>query len=250
MQIMGIDIGGSGIKGAPVDVAQGQLITRRHKIETPQPSTPEAVAEVVAQLVRHFEYAGPIGCTFPAVVQHGVTLSAANVDKSWIGANAQQLFADATGHPVCVLNDADAAGIAEMHVGAGKGRQGVVIMLTFGTGIGSAIFTKGVLLPNTEFGHVQVRGMDAEHRAAARIRDEEGLSWKEWGARVNEFLQYMEMLFTPDLFIIGGGVSRKFDKFVKYLKVRAEIAPAQLGNDAGIVGAAMAASELLVTTGE
>lgn len=244
MNIMGIDIGGSGIKGAPVDVEQGQLATRRHKIATPQPSTPEAVAEVVAQLVRHFDYEGPIGCTFPAVVQHGITLSAANVDKSWIGANAQQLFTDATGYPVCVLNDADAAGVAEMHFGAGKGHQGVVILLTFGTGIGSAIFTKGVLLPNTEFGHVQVRGMDAEHRAAARIRDEEDLSWKEWGARVNEFLQYMEMLFTPDLFIIGGGVSRKFDKFAKHLKVRAEIVPAQLGNDAGIVGAAMAAKDL------
>ncbi|RIK36759.1 MAG: polyphosphate glucokinase [Chloroflexi bacterium] len=244
MQIMGIDIGGSGIKGAPVDIEQGKLITERHKIATPQPSTPEAVAEVVAQLVRHFDYHGPIGCTFPAVVQHGVTLSAANVDKSWIGANAQQLFADATGQPVCVLNDADAAGIAEMAFGAGKGRKGVVIMLTFGTGIGSAIFTEGVLLPNTEFGHVQVRGKDAEHRAAARIRDEEDLSWKEWGARVNEFLQYMEMLFSPDLFIIGGGVSRKFDKFAKHLEVRAEIVPAQLGNDAGIVGAAMAAKDL------
>ena len=244
MQIMGIDIGGSGIKGAPVDIEQGKLITERHKIATPQPSTPEAVAEVVAQLVRHFDYHGPIGCTFPAVVQHGVTLSAANVDKSWIGANAQQLFADATGQPVCVLNDADAAGIAERACGAGKGRKVVVIMLTFGTGIGSAIFTEGVLLPNTEFGHVQVRGKDAEHRAAARIRDEEDLSWKEWGARVNEFLQYMEMLFSPDLFIIGGGVSRKFDKFAKHLEVRAEIVPAQLGNDAGIVGAAMAAKDL------
>jgi polyphosphate glucokinase len=244
MQIMGIDIGGSGIKGAPVDVEQGQLVHERHKIATPQPSTPEAVAAVVAELVRHFEYQGPIGCTFPAIVQHGVTLSAANVDKSWIGANARALFAEATGLPVLVLNDADAAGVAEMAFGAGKGRKGVVILLTFGTGIGSAIFTEGVLLPNTEFGHVQLRGRDAEHRAAARIRDEEELSWKEWGARVNEFLQYMEFLFSPDLFIIGGGVSRKFDKFSKYLEVRAELLPAMLGNDAGIVGAAMAAKTL------
>jgi polyphosphate glucokinase len=203
------------------------------------------VAEVVGQLVDHFKYQGPIGCTFPAVVQHGVTLSAANVDKSWIGTNAAALFTQATGNPVYVLNDADAAGIAEMAFGAGKGHQGVVIMLTFGTGIGSAIFFKGLLLPNTEFGHVQLRGKDAEHRAAARIRDEEDLSWKEWGARVNEYLQYMEMLFTPDLFIIGGGVSRKFDKFVKYLDVRAEIVPAQHENDAGIVGAAMAAKTMV-----
>ena len=245
MQIMGIDIGGSGIKGAPVDVEAGQLAVERYKIATPQPSVPEAGAEGVAQLVNHFDYQGPIGCTFPAVVQHGVTLSAANVDKSWIGTNAAELFTKATGHQVCVLNAADAAGVAEMAFGAGRGHQGVVIMLTFGTGIGSAIFFKGQLLPNTEFGHVQLRGKDAEHRASARVRDEEKLSWKEWGVRVNEYLQYMEMLFTPDLFIIGGGVSRKFDKFIKYLEVRAEILPAQLENDAGIVGAAMAAKALL-----
>lgn len=244
MPIMGIDIGGSGIKGAPVDVETGQLVQPRHRIATPQPSTPESVAEVVAQLVHHFGYEGPVGCTFPAVVQHGVTLSAANVDNSWIGAHAQELFMQAIGHDVRVLNDGDAAGIAEMKFGAGKGRQGVVIILTFGTGIGSAIFTEGVLVPNTEFGHVQVRGKDAEHRAAARIRDEEKLSWKEWAARANEFLQYMEMLFSPDLFIIGGGVSKKYDKFGKYLSVRAELAPAQLGNDAGIVGAALAVKDL------
>jgi polyphosphate glucokinase len=245
VNILGIDIGGSGIKGAPVDIEQGQLTVARHKIATPQPSLPAAVAIVVGEMLDHFDYQGPFGCTFPAVVQHGVTLSAANVDKSWIGADARSLFMEVTGQPVVVLNDADAAGVAEMAFGAGKGRTGVVIMLTFGTGIGSAIFTDGVLLPNTEFGHVQLRGKDAEHRAAARIRDEEDLSWKEWGERVNEYLQYMEMLFTPDLFIIGGGVSRKFDKFAKYLSVRAELAPAQLGNDAGIVGAAMAAKTLL-----
>ncbi len=244
MQILGIDIGGSGIKGAPVDLEVGKLATDRHKISTPQPATPAAVAEVVGQLVRHFNYQGPIGCTFPAIVQHGVTLSAANVDKSWIGTNAEQLFREATGQPVRVLNDADAAGVAEMTFGAGKDHKGVVIMLTFGTGIGSAIFTEGVLLPNTEFGHVIVRGKDAEHRAAARIRDEEDLSWKEWAERVNEYLEYMERLFSPDCFIIGGGVSRKFEKFGKYLSVRAELLPAQLGNDAGIVGAAMAAKSL------
>lgn len=244
MQIMGIDIGGSGIKGAPVDLDKGELVHERHKIATPQPSTPAAVAAVVAELIGHFNYQGPVGCTFPAVVQHGVTLTAANVDKSWIGANAEQLFREVTGLPVLVLNDADAAGVAEMHFGAGKDRKGVVILLTFGTGIGSAIFTGGVLLPNTEFGHLQVRGKDAEHRAAARIREEEDLSWKEWAERVQEYLAYMEFLFSPDLFIIGGGISRKFDKFQKYLTTRAEIVPAQLGNDAGIVGAAMAARAL------
>ncbi len=244
MHILGIDVGGSGIKGAPVDLDAGALATDRHKIATPKPATPEAVAQVIAQLVKHFNYQGPIGCTFPAIVQHGVTLSAANVDKSWIGTNAEQLFSEATGLPVRVLNDADAAGVAEMTFGAGKGRKGVVIMLTFGTGIGSAIFTEGVLLPNTEFGHVIVRGKDAEHRAAARIRDEEDLSWKEWAERVNEYLEYMERLFSPDCFIIGGGVSRKYEKFGKYLSVRAELVPAQLGNDAGIVGAAMAAKVL------
>ena len=244
MEVMGIDIGGSGIKGAPVNLEKGALAHERHKIATPQPSIPTAVAGVVAELVRYFNYQGPIGCTFPAVVQHGVTLTAANVDKSWIGANAEELFRTATGLPVLVLNDADAAGVAEMHFGAGKGRKGVVILLTFGTGIGSAIFTDGVLLPNTEFGHLQVRGKDAEHRAAARIRDEEDLSWKEWSERVNEYLQYMEFLFSPDLFIVGGGISRKFDKYQKYLTTRAEIVPARLGNDAGIVGAAMAAKDL------
>lgn len=244
MEILGIDIGGSGIKGAPVDIEQGELVKPRHKIATPQPSTPQAVADVVAELMRHFSYQGPIGITFPGVVQHGVILTAANVDKGWINLNGEELFAKTTGCPVKLLNDADAAGVAEMQFGVGKGRKGVVILLTFGTGIGSAIFTDGILVPNTEFGHVTVRGKDAEHRAAARIRDEEQLSWKKWGKRVNEYLQYMEFLFSPDLFIMGGGVSREFEKFKNYLEVRAEIIPAKLANNAGIVGAAMAAKDL------
>jgi polyphosphate glucokinase len=244
VEILGIDIGGSGIKGAPVDIEKGELVKPRHKIATPQPSTPQAMADVVAELMRHFNYQGPIGITFPGVVQHGVILTAANVDKDWVNMNGEELFAKATGCPVKVLNDADAAGVAEMQFGVGRGRKGVVIMLTFGTGIGSAIFTDGVLLPNTEFGHVIVRGKDAEHRAAARIRDEKQLSWKKWGKRVNEYLQYMEFLFSPDLFIFGGGVSREFEKFKEYLEVRAEIIPAKLANDAGIVGAAMAAKDL------
>ena len=243
--ILGIDIGGSGIKGALVDLKKGKFATERLRIETPQPSKPDAVAKVVGELVKHFAYKGPIGCTFPAVIQRGVALSAANVDKSWIGTDATTLFSKETGCPVLVWNDADAAGYAEMTHGAGKGRDGIVIMLTFGTGIGTAVFLDGKLLPNTEFGHVEIRGKDAEHRASANIRKEKDLSWKEWAGRVEEYLQHMEMLFTPDLFIIGGGVSKRHEKFLPLLKgISAEIVPAQLFNDAGIVGAAMAAADL------
>ncbi|MCB0061105.1 MAG: ROK family protein [Caldilineaceae bacterium] len=242
--ILGIDIGGSGIKGAIVDVEKGEFITERHRIETPQPSTPEAMAGVIKEIVQHFDYNGPVGCTFPGVVQHGVIHTAANVDKSWVEVSAEELFQQITGMPVHILNDADAAGVAEMHFGAGRDRQGVVIMLTFGTGIGSAIFTDGHLVPNTEFGHMKIRGKDAEHRASARIREDEELSWKRWSKRVNEFLQIMDFLFSPDLFIIGGGVSKKFDKYASYLDVKAELVPAQLRNDAGIIGAAMAAYEI------
>lgn len=244
MKILGIDIGGSGIKGAIVDVKKGEFITERHRIATPEPSTPEAVAGIVKELVDYFDYTGPIGCTFPAVVQHGVIHTAANVDKGWIGVNGEELFQKVTGQPIHILNDADAAGVAEMRFGVGRDRDGVVIMLTFGTGIGSAIFTDGVLVPNTEFGHMKIRGKDAEHRAAARIRDDEGLSWKRWAKRVNEFLITMEFLFSPDLFIIGGGVSKKFEKYAPQLTVEAELLPAQLLNDAGIIGAAMAAYEI------
>lgn len=244
MQILGIDIGGSGIKGAPVDVDSGKLLTERQRIPTPQPATPEAVGDVVAELAQCFKWQGPIGCTFPAVVKGGVTYSAANVDKSWINFEAQKLLEQKTQCPVLVLNDADAAGLAEMQFGAGRGRNGMVIVLTFGTGIGSAIFVDGHLMPNTEFGHMEIRGKDAEHRAADRIREEKDLSWEKWAARVNEFLERMEMLFSPDLFIIGGGVSKKHQKFVPLLHTRAEIVPAQLLNDAGIIGAALAARTL------
>lgn len=243
MGILGIDIGGSGMKGAIVDIEKGEFITERHRIETPQPSTPEAMAEVIKQLVEHFAYSGPIGCTFPGVVQHGVVHTAANVDKSWVEVSAEELFSQVTGQPVHMLNDADAAGVAEMHFGAGRDRKGVVIMLTYGTGIGSAIFVDGHLLPNTEFGHMKIRGKDAEHRASARIREEESLSWKRWSKRVTEFMQTMEFLFSPDLFIIGGGVSKKFDKYAPFIDVKAEMVPAELRNDAGIIGAAMAAYE-------
>ncbi len=244
MDVLGIDIGGSGVKGAPVDIQTGELTAERYRIPTPDPSTPEAVAEVVGELARHFEWQGPVGCTFPAVVRHGIVHTAANVHRSWIDTDAVTLFEKVIGCPVRVLNDADAAGLAEMEFGAGKHRRGVVIMLTFGTGIGSAIFVEGNLLPNTEFGHLPIRGKDAEHRAASRIRDEQKLSWQEWADRVNEFLQQMEFYFSPDLFIIGGGVSKKQHKFMQYLNVRAEIVPAQLLNEAGIIGAALSARHL------
>jgi polyphosphate glucokinase len=241
---MGIDIGGSGIKGAPVDVGKGELVAERYRLPTPQPSVPEAVGDVVAEIVKNFDWAGPMGCTFPAVVKGGVTYTAANVDQSWINFDGQKLLEEKTGCPVVLLNDADAAGLAEMEFGAGKGRQGVVIMLTFGTGIGSAIFVDGCLVPNTEFGHMEIRGKDAEHRAADRVRMERDLSWEKWAGRVNEFLERMELLFSPDLFIIGGGVSKKHETFLPLLRTRAEIVPAQMLNEAGVIGAALAARHL------
>ena len=241
MEILGVDIGGSGIKGALVDIDRGVLVSGRHRIPTPQPARPKAVAGVVAEIAQHFKWQDPIGCTFPAIVRHGVTLSAANVHKAWIGTDAHALLKTATNCPTYVLNDADAAGIAEMEFGAGKGTQGVVIVLTLGTGIGSAIFSNGILLPNTEFGHMEVRGKDAEHRAADSIRKEKELSWKKWATCLNEFLDRMEALFSPDLFIIGGGVSKKHKKYFPYLETQADIVPAKLRNNAGIVGAAMAA---------
>ena len=216
----------------------------RHRIPTPQPSVPDAVGKVVAKVARHFGWQGPIGCTFPAVIKNGVSYTAANVDQAWIGTNGQKVLAKKTGCPVMLLNDADAAGIAEMGFGAGKGQTGVVIVLTFGTGIGSAIFVNGQLVPNTEFGHMEIRGKDAEDRAADRIRKEKDLSWEQWSKRVNEFLHRMELLFSPDLFIIGGGVSKKHSNYLHLLKTRAEITPAQMLNEAGIIGAAMAAGAL------
>ncbi|HXV99618.1 MAG TPA: ROK family protein [Anaerolineae bacterium] len=244
MEILGIDIGGSGVKGAPVDVEKGTLLTERKRIPTPQPPTPDALGDVVAEVARHFKWQGPIGCTFPGVIKAGVVYTAANIDESWVGFNGQKLLEEKSGCRVLFLNDADAAGIAEMVFGAGQGHQGVVIMLTFGTGIGSAIFVDGRLLPNTEFGHMEIRGKDAEHRAADRVRTEKELSWERWAERVNEFLGRMEMLLSPDLFIIGGGVSKRHDKFLPLLKTRAEIVPAQMLNDAGIIGAALAAKGL------
>ena len=240
MNALGIDIGGTGIKGAPVNVETGELLAARFRIPTPKPALPNAVADVVEQIAKHFDYSGPAGVTFPAIIKKGVVYSATNVDKSWIGTDAAKLFRSHLGGPVTVVNDADAAGIAEMHFGAGRGRDGVVILLTFGTGIGSAIFHEGRLLPNSEFGHIQIRGKDAEKRASEKVREDKGLSWKKWASLVSDYLAYLEKLFSPDLFIIGGGVSNKSEKFLPYLASKTEVIveAAQMRNEAGIIGAA------------
>lgn len=243
--LLGIDVGGSGIKGAPIDVVNGQLVAERQRLPTPQPSIPDAIGDTVAEIVKQFEWRGPIGITFPAPIKNGVTLMAANVDQSWVGTDAKALFEKKTGCPVLMMNDADAAGVAEMEFGAGKGQNGTVLVLTVGTGIGSAIFVDGRLIPNTEFGHLQIRGKDAEHRASDRVRQEKDLDWDKWSERLNEFLQQLEILFTPDLLVIGGGVSKKFDKFAPYLETRVPVVPAQFLNDAGMIGVAMAASSLI-----
>jgi polyphosphate glucokinase len=241
MQAFGIDIGGSGIKGAPVDLATGELLAARKKISTPQPATPDAVTEVVADVVQSFGWSGLVGATFPGVVIDGTIRSAANVDKSWIDTSAAGLFGKALGTSVTVLNDADAAGVAEMTFGAGAGVRGSVLMLTFGTGVGSALFTDGVLVRNTELGHIEIRGKDAEKRAAEHAKTEHGWGWKEWTERVSEYLQHIEALVSPELIIVGGGISKESEKWVPLLSgIRAAIVPARLLNDAGIVGAAMA----------
>ena len=245
MEVLGVDIGGSGIKGAIVDTAEGRFASERLRIETPQPSKPAAVAAVVGEISAHFNWRSAIGCTFPAVVKRGVAMTAANVDSAWIGTDAKRLLENETGNPVIVLNDADAAGIAEMRYGAGRDRDGLVAILTLGTGIGSSLFIDGRLVPNTELGHLIIRGKDAEERATDRARQERGYSWKQWGKRVSEYLEYLESLITPDLFIIGGGVSKRYQKFFPYIKCKTEIAPAELRNRAGIVGAAAAAIDLL-----
>jgi polyphosphate glucokinase len=239
--VLGIDIGGTGIKAAPVDTATGQLTAPRQKLATPQPATPAAVAKIAGQLVQDFKWTGPVGVTFPGVVVGGVIHTAANMDPSWIGVDAVKLFGSDTKLAVTVLNDADAAGVAEMRFGAGKGVQGTVLLLTLGTGIGSALFIDGILVPNTEFGHIEIRGKDAEKRASEHAREEHDLSWGDWAGQVDEYLEQMEALLSPGLIIIGGGVSRKSDKFLPYLtRLRAKVVPAALHNDAGIVGAAMA----------
>jgi polyphosphate glucokinase len=244
MDALGIDVGGSGIKGAPVDMTTGKLRTERFRIPTPQPATPAAMMEIMAEIVRHFDWSGPIGCGFPAVIRGGTAHTAANIDPAWIGTPIEAELARLLGRPVKVLNDADAAGIAEMRWGAGvewtgEG-SGVVLILTFGTGIGSALFVDGRLVPNTEFGHIEVRGKEGEHRAADSVRERKELSWKQWARRVDEYIDHLERLVWPDLIIVGGGVSANADKFLPLLTTRAKIVPAQMRNNAGIAGAALA----------
>jgi polyphosphate glucokinase len=240
MHILGVDIGGSGIKGAIVDTETGKLITDRHRIDTPHPATPEAVAGVIAQLIVHFNWSGLVGCGFPAAIQHGVAKTASNISKTFIGTNIDKLFSEATNCPCYNVNDADAAGMAEMHFGEGVGRPGVVLMITVGTGLGTAVFSDGHLLPNTELGHLFLdNGLEAEHYASDAVRKIEDLGWKTWGNRFNTYLALMEKLFWPDLIILGGGASKKFDKFKSQLTVETPVKTAAFLNQAGIVGAAL-----------
>lgn len=243
MDILGVDIGGTGIKAALVDTGQGVLTTERERILTPQPSTPEAVIGVIQELVKHFAYVGPIGVGYPGVILNGATMTAANLDQGWLNFPGAQAIGEATGCPVSLINDADAAGLAEMRFGAGRDKMGVVLILTLGTGIGSALFVDGRLVPNTELGHLYLPGRkkDAEFRASERARIEKNLTWPEWAANLDEYLHYVERLFSPNLFILGGGGAKKAHKFLPLLTVRAPVIPAALGNEAGIVGAAMAA---------
>jgi polyphosphate glucokinase len=239
MQILGIDVGGSGIKGAPVDTETGQLLAERVRIKTPKNGEPQPIAEVVNQIAQSFSWNGPIGIGFPAPIKGGVALMAANVSEKWVGTNADALFSKITGCDCIMINDADAAGLAEMTFGAGRGQPGTVILLTLGTGIGSAIFHRGQLLPNTEFGHLEIKGEDAEFRTSDAARQREDLSWKKYAKRLNKYLETMERLFWPNLFIIGGGISKESEKFLPYLTIETHVVPAQLLNEAGIVGAAL-----------
>ncbi|MFC9624121.1 polyphosphate--glucose phosphotransferase [Streptomyces sp. NPDC056930] len=237
--VLGVDIGGTGIKGAPVDLELGSLLGERVRIPTPHPATPGAVADVVVQVLSQIGVPGPVGLTLPAVIRGGKVQTTSNIDPAWMETDAAQLFARATGRDVRVVNDADAAGIAEMRFGAGKGRKGVVVMVTLGTGIGSAVFSDGYLVPNSELGHLPLHHEDAEDWAAESVREHDDLSWKKWAHRLETYLELVQRLLWPDLIVIGGGVSKKADKFLPYIKLRTEIVPAQLLNDAGIVGAAL-----------
>ncbi|MDA8371525.1 MAG: ROK family protein [Nocardiopsaceae bacterium] len=245
---LGIDIGGSGIKGAPVDLETGAFVEERMKIATPQPSVPEAVAKAVTEIAAafsaHIGSAAPLGVTFPGVIQHGVARSAANVDPSWIGTDVEQLLADVAGRRTCVLNDADAAAVAEHRYGAARDAKGVVLLTTLGTGIGTALLVDGRLVPNTEFGHLEIDGHDAETRAAASAKEREGLSYEQWATeRLQRYYSVVEKLLSPDLIVVGGGVSREADRFLPLLKLNTPIVPAVLRNTAGIVGAAVLARE-------
>lgn len=239
----GIDIGGSGIKGARVDLDTGEFDGDRIKILTPKTATPDSVVPIITEIVEQAQWSGPFGCTFPGVVRHGVLHTAANLGDTWIGVNLEEILTQATGHDVAVLNDADAAGLAEVRFGAARGRDGVVVLTTLGTGIGTALINDGQLVPNTEFGHLQMYGKSAEKYAASSVKDKKGLSYPEWAERLQEYYSYLEFLLSPDVIIVGGGVSRKSDKFLPLITTDAELIPAELRNTAGIVGAAVVADE-------
>ncbi len=241
MKILGIDVGGSGIKGAPVDIKRGALLADRYRIPTPQPSTPEKVSEVIKDIADHFDWKGPIGCGFPAPIQKGIALKASNISKEWIGTNVEKLISRTTGSPCKVLNDADAAGLGEVTFGSNAGMSGVTFVVTVGTGLGTALFTDGILVPNTELGHIRLKSGIAEPYASDATKKREDLTWKQWAKRFNEYLHEVEKLFYPDLIIIGGGTSKKFDKYSSYFDTQAEIVPARLLNEAGMIGAAYAA---------
>ena len=242
MELLGIDVGGTGIKGGIVDSELGELVSERFRLATPQRKTPELITETVSRVVEHFAWQGSVGAGFPAVIRHGQVHTAANIHDSWIGLNVRDMFEAVTGCSFNVLNDADVAGMAEMRYGAGRGRDGVVLVVTLGTGIGSALFTDGHLVPNTEFGHIEIDGQAAESRAADSVRTRKDLSWKRWAERVDEYLHRIAFYLWPDLIIIGGGVSKKHDRFLPLLTVDTEIVPARLRNEAGIVGAACASA--------
>jgi polyphosphate glucokinase len=243
--ILGIDVGASGIKGAVVDVQTGTLVNERLRLETPSPATPAAMAETFAELVRMHQWKGPIGCGFPAIVKHGVAHSAANISPEWIGTNIVEIFSLACGCPVEVLNDADAAGLAEMRFGLGRSLLGSVLLITIGSGLGSALFMDGRLVPNTEFGHIYLRGEIAERYASSNARKRESLSWEEWGQRFNEYLLYIERVVNPDFILLSGGASKQFEKFEPYLTAETSVRPAQLLNAAGTIGAAVYAYQQL-----
>src|ERR671911_1077190 len=240
MNVFGIDVGGSGIKGAPVDTQTGELLAERTRIKPPRPGTPEAIAATVVEVVRRSGWDGPVGCGFPAVIKDGMVRTAANIDQAAIGFDMQGRLQQDLNVPVRVINDGDAAGLAEMRWGAGRGVEGVVLMLTLGTGIGTSLFVGGRLVPNTELGHIEVRGEDAEHRAADSARKRDDLSWEEYAQRLDEYLHKIENLLWPDLIVIGGGISKKSEKFFPHLTARTPIVRAQMLNEAGIAGAALA----------
>jgi polyphosphate glucokinase len=240
MNVFGIDVGGSGIKGAPVDTDTGELLAERARIKTPKPATPQAILETSVEVVRQSGWDGPVGCGFPAVIKGGVVQTAANIDKAAIGFDMQGRLEQELGSPVRVINDGDAAGLAEMRWGAGREEDGVVLMLTLGTGIGTSVFIGGRLLPNTELGHIEIKGEDGEHRASDNARKRDGLSWKEYAGRLDEYIHKIEDLLWPDLIVVGGGISKKSDKFFPHLTARTPIVRAQMLNEAGIAGAALA----------